>query len=192
MQLREFEIGILPPELVAREVSQWLPPVSQGLPYSHCCASRAVVAQCGSASPHLCSSSPSPPALQLGVTAAVAIGVSVLSHTARALPIKSTATVAKGLWLLGGAFVLFRLGAGALAHVALMLDRNARRKRRLIKKLEVGTSVNAALLSFLLFLYLSCLFLLGGVRAEVCPAILMQSRAQGRAPSGPSSHTFKS
>lgn len=76
-------------------------------------------------------------ARELGVAAAVAAGVSVLAQTAKVLPgLRSPGLVAKGLWLVGGAVVLFRLSAGALAHWAVMLDRNARRKRRLLRKLE--------------------------------------------------------
>eukprot|EP00887_Chlorella_sp_A99_P008114 scaffold12.g8114.t1 len=74
---------------------------------------------------------------ELGVATAVGVGVAILSETARAVaPLKSAATIAKGLWVVGGAVVLLRLGAGALAHVGGLLVRNSKRKRRLLRKLE--------------------------------------------------------
>ena len=76
-------------------------------------------------------------AKELGVAAAVAFGVSLLHSTVGALPLKGAGpVVAKGLWLLGGAFVLARLTGGTLAHVVAMFGRNASRKRRLQRQLE--------------------------------------------------------
>jgi hypothetical protein len=41
------------------------------------------------------------------------------------------------MWAVGGAYVAWRLAAGALARVAGMLGRNARRKRRLEARLAL-------------------------------------------------------
>ena len=65
----------------------------------------------------------------------VALGASVLHQTARAL--RAPRAVGKALWLLGAAVVLARFSTGALAHWGLMLSRNQRRKRQLLRRLEV-------------------------------------------------------
>lgn len=74
-------------------------------------------------------------AKELGVAAAVAFGLAVLRQTIKVLPLKQSPVLAKGMWLLGGAFVLARLTGGTLAHMTAMFHRNASRKRRLLQKL---------------------------------------------------------
>lgn len=82
---------------------------------------------------HAAPTAPCP--VQLGVAAAVAFGLAVLRQTIKVLPLKQSPVLAKGMWLLGGAFVLARLTGGTLAHMTAMFHRNASRKRRLLQKL---------------------------------------------------------
>jgi hypothetical protein len=76
-------------------------------------------------------------ARELGTAGALALGLAVLHSTAKAvLPARVAAPVVGASWLVGGAFIVFRLTAGTIAGWVAQSERNTRRKRRLQRKLE--------------------------------------------------------
>jgi hypothetical protein len=76
-------------------------------------------------------------AVQLGIAGAVVLGLTVLHASMKAvLPVKVATPVLGGAWILGGAFVAFRLTAGTVAGWVASTERNARRKRRLKQQLN--------------------------------------------------------
>lgn len=82
---------------------------------------------------------PPPPThpLQLGVAGAFALGLTVLHQTVKALlPAKVATPVVGGAWMLGGAYIVFRLTAGTVGGWIGVMERNARRKKNLRRKLE--------------------------------------------------------
>jgi hypothetical protein len=74
---------------------------------------------------------------QLGIAGALALGLSMLHQTVKAvLPSQVAGPVIGGAWVLGGGFILFRLTAGTVAGWVGVMERNSRRKRQLRRKLE--------------------------------------------------------
>lgn len=77
-------------------------------------------------------------AKELGVAGAIALGLSVLHTTIKTLiPAKAAVPIIGGVWLVGGAFIIFRLTAGTVAGWVASTERNARRKRVLQQRLDI-------------------------------------------------------
>ena len=69
---------------------------------------------------------------ELSSAGGLALGLAILHSTAKALlPARVAGTVVGGAWVLGGAFVVFRLTASTVAGWAAQTERNIRRKKRL-------------------------------------------------------------
>jgi len=74
--------------------------------------------------------------LQLGVAGVTALGVGTLHKIIKLIfTPKAAAPLIGGVWVLGGAFILFHFTGSTAAGWALMTQRNARRKRLLQRKL---------------------------------------------------------
>lgn len=75
--------------------------------------------------------------MQLGVAGVTALGVGTLHKIIKLLfTPKAAAPLIGGVWVLGGAFILFHFTGSTAAGWALMTHRNARRKQLLQRKLE--------------------------------------------------------
>ncbi|KAG7668200.1 hypothetical protein NADE_008653 [Nannochloris sp. 'desiccata'] len=76
-------------------------------------------------------------AKELGVAGVTVLGVGTLHKILKLIfTPKAAAPLIGGVWVLGGAFILFHFTGSTAAGWALMTQRNARRKRVLHRKLE--------------------------------------------------------
>lgn len=76
--------------------------------------------------------------VQLGVAGALAVGLSVVHSTVKALlPAKVAAPMVGGAWFVGGALIAWRLTAGTVAGWVGLVERNSKRKRTLARKLQL-------------------------------------------------------
>ena len=71
---------------------------------------------------------------ELGVTASLAVGISLLNRTVIS-QIPALRLLGRALWLAGGAYVIFRLTGGTLGRVLGAFRRNHDRKRHLRHRL---------------------------------------------------------